>query len=50
MVGFDPAGAVTAGITELTGVLGTVAPAAIGVAAAILAVTFGWRLVKKFAK
>lgn len=38
------------GVEGLTTTLTGVAPVAIGVGASVLALTFGWKLVKKFAK
>lgn len=46
----DPVALLTAGITDLTDTLGGVAAPAIAVGASVLALSFGWRLVKKFAK
>jgi len=46
----DPVSILTDGIDGLTATLSGVAPAAITVGASVLALTFGWRLVKKFAK
>lgn len=50
LVAFDPTSILTTGITSLSDTLGSVAPAAIAVGASVLALGFGWRLVKKFAK
>jgi hypothetical protein len=46
----DPVAIITTGIGDLTTTLGGVAAPAIGVAATVLALTFGWRLVKRFVK
>lgn len=46
----DPVAVITTGIGELTTTLGGVAAPAIGIGAAVLALTFGWRLVRRFVK
>jgi hypothetical protein len=47
---FDAVTVITAGIGDLTTTLGGVAGPAIGIAATVLALTFGWRLVRRFVK
>lgn len=46
----DSTAILTDGIEGLTTTLTGVAPAAIAVGASVLALSFGWRLVKRFAK
>ena len=45
---FNPVTVVTSQIGELTGMLAGVAGPALGIGAAILAITVGWKLVKRF--
>lgn len=45
---FDPVSTITSGIGDLSTTLGGVAGPAIGIAASVLALTFGWSLVRRF--
>lgn len=47
---FDPVAPITAAIDTLTTSLTSVASPALAVGAGILALGFGWRLVRRFAK
>lgn len=46
--GFDPTGIVSDAITTLSGTLSGVAGPALALGAGVLALGFGWRLVKRF--
>lgn len=48
MGNFDPVAAITSGIGELGTTLSGVAGPAIGIGAAVLALSFGWGLVRRF--
>lgn len=45
---FDPSGLIGSGIADVGSTLGGVAGPAVGIAAALLALTFGWSLVRRF--
>lgn len=48
LLAFDPTTIITGAITTLEGVLTTVATPALGLGAGIMALYFGWSLVRRF--